>query len=46
MRIGFAHPYSDGRLDHMGTTPPKLLLVTRRYVDLRRVSSALCLRTG
>ncbi|WP_010695692.1 putative leader peptide [Saccharopolyspora spinosa] len=26
----------------MGATLPRLLLVTRRYVDLRRVSSALC----
>jgi len=26
----------------MGATVTKLLLVTRRYVDLRRVSSALC----
>ncbi|MEU6128460.1 MULTISPECIES: putative leader peptide [Saccharopolyspora] len=26
--------------------PAKLLLVARRYVDLRRVSSALCRSTG
>ncbi|MFD0922159.1 putative leader peptide [Saccharopolyspora rosea] len=26
----------------MGATATRLLLVTRRYVDLRRVSSALC----
>jgi hypothetical protein len=25
---------------------PRLLLVTRRYVDLRRVSSALCRAMG
>ncbi|MER5393964.1 putative leader peptide [Saccharopolyspora sp. NPDC002686] len=30
----------------MGATLPTLLLVARRYVDLRRVSSCLCRATG
>ncbi|MGP4016404.1 putative leader peptide [Saccharopolyspora sp. 5N708] len=30
----------------MGVPLPRLLLVTRRYVDLRRVSSALCRAMG
>ncbi|WP_407690511.1 putative leader peptide [Saccharopolyspora rhizosphaerae] len=29
----------------MGATALELLLVARRYVDLRRVASALCLGT-
>ncbi|WP_310589466.1 putative leader peptide [Actinopolyspora erythraea] len=29
----------------MDATPIELLLVARRYVDLRRVSSALCRNT-
>ncbi|GAA4876829.1 hypothetical protein GCM10023222_36590 [Saccharopolyspora cebuensis] len=31
-----------GTLTGMGTTAQALLLVSRRYVDLRRVCSALC----
>ncbi|WP_342670108.1 putative leader peptide [Actinopolyspora mortivallis] len=30
----------------MDATPTELLLVARRYVDLRRVSSALCRSAG
>ncbi|WP_367269019.1 putative leader peptide [Saccharopolyspora sp.] len=30
----------------MGAPATRLLLVARRYVDLRRVSSALCRRQG
>jgi hypothetical protein len=32
----------DGTLVNVTAKPPALLLVARRHVDLRRVSSALC----
>lgn len=35
-----------GRLTVMDATPREMLLVARRYVDLRRVSSALCRSPG
>ncbi|WP_408011963.1 putative leader peptide [Saccharopolyspora aridisoli] len=39
---GWSRRFTRGTLRDVGATLPKLLLVARRYVDLRRVASALC----